>query len=244
MKNAQGFTLVELIVVVTILSILSAVWFVAYSDNIIIARDSARVNDAEKLFIDLKTHKQKEGAYPLPVDPINITNSWTVVYQGLLTNAIASNVLANIPKDPRSNNWYWYSTTSSRQQFQLGLTRENWGSPMALVRGDYKSVAKNLFPTLLLAVSWNTSFLVTANMSKFILNNGTYNLPYDMTGNIKASGQDFTTISQEAWVNIETGGSYASCQEIYEAGRSMWSGTYQIINSSWSLSDTPTPCFM
>lgn len=97
-----------------------------------------------------------------------------------MTSDIISNVLSNIPKDPRSKNWYWYSTPINRQQFQLALTLENIDTPKAVVKGDYKSVAKNLFPTLFLAVTGATSFDVNVNSGKFILDGGSYNLPYDM----------------------------------------------------------------
>lgn len=187
--NTRAFTLVEMIVVITILSILSLIGYVSYSDSVVGARDSQRINDLEKLQIDLKSHKQKEGSYPLPINSMNITNSGTVVYQGTLTSATVSNVLQNIPKDPRSNNWYWYSTTTNRQQFQMALTIENDDSPKALVKGDYKSIIKDLFPTLLLSVTGAASFDANSGAiaNKFILNGGSYNLPYDMKGVIVAN---------------------------------------------------------
>ena len=139
----------------------------------------------------LKSHKQKEGSYPLPMNPINITNSGTIIYEGVLANGIISNILSNIPKDPRTNSGYWYSTTTNRQQFQIALTLENTDTPKALVKGDYKSVMKNLFPTLLLAVTANTD--VNTNTQKFILDGGTFNLPYDIKGNVIANGTSLAT---------------------------------------------------
>jgi hypothetical protein len=130
-----------------------------------------------------------------------------MVYQGTMTSAIISNVLKNIPRDPKTTLWYWYSTTTNRQQFQMALTLENNSAPKALVKGDYRSVAKNLFPTLLLAVTGATSFDVNANanMSKFILNEGNYNLPYDMKGNLVAGGVTFSGILAGLGVTIESG---------------------------------------
>lgn len=241
MKNTKAFSLIEMVVVITILAILSLIGFVSFSDNIIGARDSERTNDMEKLQIDLKSHKQKEGSYPLPVNPINITNSGTVIYQGLLTSATVSNVLTNVPKDPRTGNWYWYSTLTNRQQFQVALTLEGADTPTALVKGDYKSIAKDMFPTILLAVTGSISFSVTDNASKFILNGGSYNLPYDMEGVMVSSGSSFSEITLESGVVIESSGNYASCSEIYEAGRSMGSGTYQIVNDGGTLTGTGCP---
>jgi prepilin-type N-terminal cleavage/methylation domain-containing protein len=195
-QNTRAFTLTELVVVVAIIAILSIVGFASFSDNIVGARDSSRINDIEKLQIDLKNHKQKEGAYPLPVNPINITNSGTVIYEGILENGIISNVLSNIPKDPRTNSGYWYSTTTNRQQFQIALTLENIDTPKALVKGDYKSIMKDLFPTLFLAVT--TDVDVNTNTHKFILSGGSYNLPYDMRGNLVANGTSLVTLQSEA----------------------------------------------
>ena len=180
MKNPRAFTLIELIVVITILIILSAIGYISYSDSVVDVRDSRRINDLEKLQIDLKSHKQKEGAYPLPVDSVNITNSGVVIYQGTLADSILSNVIEDIPKDPRTGNWYWYSTTANRQQFQTALTIENIDFPKAVVKGNYRSVIKNLFPTLFLAVTGAGPFDVYASTGKFILDGGSYNLPYDM----------------------------------------------------------------
>lgn len=154
------------------------------------------MNDIGKLQIDLKGHKQKEGSYPLPINPINITNSGTVISQGILSNGMISNILNNIPSDPRTNSGYWYSVTNNRQQFQIALTLENTDTPKALVKGDYKSVMINLFPTLMLAVTGNTD--VNINTNKFILNGGTFNLPYDMKGVLVANGTSLTNIQTES----------------------------------------------
>lgn len=40
---------------------------------------------------------------------------------------------------------------------------------------------------------------------------------------------------------METGGSYLSCLEAYEAGRSMGSGTYQIVDSGGAFVDMACP---
>lgn len=241
--SKKGFTLVELVVVVTILTILASIWYISYSSNIIDARDTQRQSDMDGLKIDLKSHKQKEGAYPLPINPFTLTNTGIVAYQWVISDTIVSNVLKNIPRDPKTKNWYTYWVNANRQQFQIALTKENQDSPRAIVSGDYKSVAKNLFPTLLVAFSGTTidmnESVDNPNRKLFILNGGSYNLPYDMAGQLVANSTvDFTGITTEAGVTIETGGNYFSCSEIYEAGMSMGSGTYQIVNASGALTDT------
>ena len=71
----KAFTLIELVVAITIVVILSAIGFVSYDSSVADTRDSRRINDMEGLKIGLKSHKQKEGNYPLPVNPFTITNS-------------------------------------------------------------------------------------------------------------------------------------------------------------------------
>ncbi|MDD5377499.1 MAG: hypothetical protein PHH16_05320, partial [Candidatus Gracilibacteria bacterium] len=62
-----------------------------------------------------------------------------------------------------------------------------------------------------------------------------YNLPYNMAGVLVSSGTSLAALQAEPGVTIETGGGYISCQEAYEAGRGMGSGTYQIVNSGSAL---------
>ena len=76
------------------------------------------------------------------------------------------------------------------------------------------------------------------NRNRFILNGGSHNLPYDMTGNMVTDGTSFAQITTEAGVTISTGGSYLSCNEIYQAGVGMGSGTYQVISSTGTITDT------
>lgn len=60
LNSKRAFTVAELVVVITILVILSAMGYISYSENIIDARDSERMSGIAGLKIDLKTHKQKE----------------------------------------------------------------------------------------------------------------------------------------------------------------------------------------
>lgn len=56
-----------------------------------------------------------------------------------------------------------------------------------------------------------------------------------MKGNIVSLGINLSQLQLESGVTVETGGNYFSCLEVYEAGRTMGSGTYQIVNSGSAL---------
>jgi prepilin-type N-terminal cleavage/methylation domain-containing protein len=60
LRSRKGFTLPELIVVVTILVILSGAAFVSYSNFTIDARDSARKSDMGSLKVALQSAKLKQ----------------------------------------------------------------------------------------------------------------------------------------------------------------------------------------
>jgi hypothetical protein len=59
-----------------------------------------------------------------------------------------------------------------------------------------------------------------------------------MNGSVVANGVSFEQITSESGVTIEKGGNYFSCNEIYQAGMDMGSGTYQIVSNTGILIDT------
>ena len=124
-KNA--FTLVELIVVITILAILWTIAFISLQWFARDARDSQRLNDVraiEKKFSVLRTEWNK---LPQPDEAITITASGTVIsYQW----KVWSWVLRNIQQaweifDPILNEPYTYSVNENRTKYQMLVYYEN-----------------------------------------------------------------------------------------------------------------------
>jgi len=75
-KTYRGFTLVELIVVITILVILGTIAFVSLSGYSGSARDGSRVSDLANLSKGIDIAYIKSSSYPIP------DNSFTVTYSG------------------------------------------------------------------------------------------------------------------------------------------------------------------
>ncbi|MDF1682375.1 MAG: hypothetical protein P1U46_01015 [Patescibacteria group bacterium] len=46
---------------------------------------------------------------------------------------------------------YFYSVTKTKQEFEMAATLENEDNPIALVNGTYKSVSRNILPSIILA---------------------------------------------------------------------------------------------
>ncbi len=63
-KSSAGFTLVELMVVVSIIAVLSLIGLVLYSGAQSKARDSIRKSDLNNLALALDIYYQKNGSYP------------------------------------------------------------------------------------------------------------------------------------------------------------------------------------
>jgi len=74
-NNYHGFTLVELIVVITILVILGTIAFVSLSGYSGSARDSSRVSDLTNLAKGLDIVYAKSSAYPSPDSSALVTYS-------------------------------------------------------------------------------------------------------------------------------------------------------------------------
>lgn len=117
----SGFTLVELIVVITILAILGTIGFISiqgYSSN---ARDSMRISDLKNMEIGFSLYKIKSWSYPDPESAINIEASGTLLnLQGYFGNSNAGVIgLSNSIVDPLDKSKYIYSVNSARTKYQI-----------------------------------------------------------------------------------------------------------------------------
>lgn len=241
-KIASWFTFIELVVATTILIILTTLWFYSYSEYLVEARDTQRKSDFASVSSSLKLYKQKRGAYPLPGNTFDILNgSIEVAKQWLLDTNVTLSTLDSIPLDPYAKVPYFYSITSNKTEFELAGTLENNGNNVALLEGTYKTVAKNVLPSIMLAVTSSVPIDITIawNASKFILNNGAHNLPYDLeTKSPYSDGTDTGSLLSDENILLWQNSDYTSCEEIKSASKNIGDGEYQILNSSGSLTNT------
>ena len=120
-KN-KGFTLVELIVVITILAILWTIAFISMQWFAGEARNSTRVSDMSTIERALVFHKTQWWRYPTPEDSVTLSYSgsswWAQWYFWKEALSILESI-TSVPIDPLTKLRYSYSLTSSTEEFQL-----------------------------------------------------------------------------------------------------------------------------
>ncbi len=171
-KKLLWFTLVELIVVITIIGILSTVGFVSYSNYLTGARDSNRYSQMTKLSDSLQVYAT-DKSLPLPDDYIEITASWAsnvIAYQGYVwTDVLETIDYTNWWRDPKDDSFYTYYLTKDRKSLQLMALMEEWvasniqlKNQKTIYAADYSSrFPKTYGSKLWVFVSWETASLNT-----------------------------------------------------------------------------------
>lgn len=145
--NIWAFTLVELIVVITIVWILSTVWFVSYSGYLAWARDSNRINQMVKLSDSLQVYSATK-TLPLPDNYVEIQASGsTIAYQGELGVDVLETIdYTNWWVDPKDGNYYTYYLTKDRRSLQLMALMEEQQSTTQITTNTYAASYDDRYP--------------------------------------------------------------------------------------------------
>ena len=139
-KNKKAFTLVELIIVITIIWILSVIWFVSFWEFNKNARDGNRLETLTNLRKWLNLYVMQKRKYPLPE---NQTWTWMIGWEIVsYVWEIWDNISKKInfkftPKDPLSDTNYIYATDVSRYKYQIATVLEKTQANNMLVNTVY-----------------------------------------------------------------------------------------------------------
>ena len=132
-KNNKGFTLLEIIIVVAIISVLAVILLPRLARVRQPANDARRISDLRTIQGYLELYYQKNRAYPLsslfPVVGYGSIENTTDCGSATVCNKLISDGVASaIPSDPTSGSVYNYGTDSNGQSYTIGATLQESGS--------------------------------------------------------------------------------------------------------------------
>lgn len=102
MSTERGFTLVELLVVITIIAVLSAIAIVSYSNVLKTSRDSKRMSDLKIIQSALEEYHADQIYYPMIA--VSCTDGFFTVNCPLKNPGGTRTYLNNVPTDPLTSN--------------------------------------------------------------------------------------------------------------------------------------------
>jgi len=118
-KNTKGFTLIEMLIVITIIALLASLILVGMGGARAKARDARRIADLHNLQNALELYYAKFYFYP------ESQTSWES-FSAILTDPQIGIGVSSIPKDPLTNvgKTYYYGRSSDGQDYILGAQLE------------------------------------------------------------------------------------------------------------------------
>lgn len=131
-KNAYGFSLVELLVVATVIIVLTTIGLVSFQNASRNARDAKRKADLETVRQALVLRRADQGNYQ------TLAGQTAGNYTTVTTALISANYLSNpAPLDPKSDGTYAYTYSSTGTTFCLcASTMENTANANTVCTGS------------------------------------------------------------------------------------------------------------
>ena len=198
-QQKKAFTLVELIVVITILAILWTIAFISLQWYSADSRDSVRISDVWNMKTSLELFHLDAGKYPMPDNADEVTFSWWVLwYQGTFWEQVRKNVsrnMAEVPTDPLMDKEYTYSVLNNRNELQI-LTLLEWDIS---AMNDAQVYAGNLEVTPRVDGNYNGLYVKT---SSYIVPTPSILTAEDTTGGMVLDGTNIVSQITHLWVNV------------------------------------------
>jgi general secretion pathway protein G len=129
-KQQQGFTLIEILIVVAIIAILASVVLVGLGPTQQQGRDARRLSDLREVQTGLELYFNKCGYYPgvvnasAPCAAWSAASDWTDMATALTGSGLG---IASVPNDPTAQKTYYYGS-SDGTSYVIGAKLENKGS--------------------------------------------------------------------------------------------------------------------
>lgn len=170
--NKKAFTLVELVVIVTILIVLATIWIINYLGYSSQARDSLRLTDLWNIKKSIDMYEANNSKLPDISEPFSVL-SWTqilfnqwVFWTG--TVATLKWFINEVPKDPITWIPYSYSLANNKVEYELGWLLENEKMsyfPIEQANAD----AEQIFAQSIIKWNYNWKFVKTISNDGIIV---------------------------------------------------------------------------
>lgn len=106
--HRSGFTLIELVVVIMIMSVLAGALVPRVTDRMTSARDNRRLQDIRTIRDAIEQYYLDKGVYP-PADKNAGAGGWDVSHDGdFISSLTESGYLGHVPSDPMNDGTYHY----------------------------------------------------------------------------------------------------------------------------------------
>jgi prepilin-type N-terminal cleavage/methylation domain-containing protein len=133
LKKQNGFSLLELLIVILVIIGLATISAVAVNSQRAKARDAKRISDIRQIQTALEFYKSDEGEYPVVADPIILGKEQVKLCgkaEGGFVSASkecqeASTYMTAIPTDPLSGKDYFYAGTAETYDLQFTTERQS-----------------------------------------------------------------------------------------------------------------------
>lgn len=119
-RDAKGFTIVELLVVIVVIAILAAVTIVAYNGVQQRARDSARANNVQSIKSALEIYYADNNAYPAVC--AGGDNAGCAISS--LSTALVPTYISTIPADPNGSTMSYVRGTAASSSYAIYISYE------------------------------------------------------------------------------------------------------------------------
>lgn len=236
-SKKYGFTLVELMTVVTILLILATVWFISYSWYLSGTRDTNRSAQLVTIYDAIQAYKAR-WRIPNPDDDVAIRAGTTVfAYQWYAWESILWLIgVDGGGKDPKDQTYFTLAMSKDKRAVQVMAFLEDKETLLSgVIPSTYAADYSIRTPTVYGSPVW--AMVIEAT-------NEPLQEDTDVTGvwylNVLAPSKDYTAYLWNnqivTWQATELVDVIAnrSCKRIMELGLSTWDGVY-VINPTWSL---------
>ncbi len=152
LNSIYAFTLVELIITITILAILSTISYLSFQNYVKDSRNTSRIENINSIEKWLSLFYEKTWKYPIPEKFIKLNSNWTLIwYQGNFGKQSALLInMPNTPLDPLDKKYFTYVSNSDLSAYQIVWFFENqWTSLNDISSRNIQSFGNELWALFL-----------------------------------------------------------------------------------------------